>query len=281
MSAAIVVVLVSIGLVLLLISLLPIRSILKMGNTGNIRSGWMALTGAVFVFIAGYAAFGFMHIATEAKTADVVVAFVLFLGACFVLSIALLSRQTAADVLRIATLERDVFTDALTGLFNRRYLSVRLQDETARACRYGLDLSVLIIDIDHFKRINDTYGHQAGDEVLRGVCILVSQSCRPSDTVIRYGGEEILVVGPNTDIEAACYLAERIRATIEALETRIGDQTLIRVTASIGVSSKLNSEDSSGPFIERADSALYQAKQQGRNRVCRSTVKICRERENA
>ncbi len=176
------------GLLILLVSLIPIFRILERVKSGSVRSGWLVLTALVFLFVAGYAIFAWLNFETEANAADVVVAVVLFLGACFVLGIAQLSRQTAVDILRIATLERDVFTDDLTGLFNRRYLSARLGEEVAKARRYSSDLSASMVDLDHFKAVNDTYGHQTGDEVLRSVSVVVSQTIRSSDIAVRYGG---------------------------------------------------------------------------------------------
>ena len=256
------------GLIILLVSLIPIFRILELVTSGHIRSGWLVLTALVFLFVAGYAIFAELNFKTEAKAADVVVAIVLFLGACFVLGIAQLSRHTAADILRIATLERDVFTDELTGLFNRRYLSARLGEEIARARRYSSDLSAIMIDLDHFKAVNDTYGHQTGDEVLRSVSVVVSQTIRPSDIAVRYGGEEILVVVTNTDIRGALYLAERLRSNISGLQVRVGASESVRISVSLGVSSLSREDDQTVSLVNRADEALYRAKRQGRNQVC-------------
>jgi diguanylate cyclase (GGDEF)-like protein len=256
------------GLLILLVSLIPIFRILERVKSGSIRSGWLVLTALVFLFVAGYAIFAWLNFETEANAADVVVAVVLFLGACFVLGIAQLSRQTAADILRIATLERDVFTDDLTGLFNRRYLSARLGEEVAKARRYSSDLSAIMVDLDHFKAVNDTYGHQTGDEVLRSVSVVVSQTIRSSDIAVRYGGEEILIVVTNTDIHGAAYLAERLRSNIAALQVRVGASEFVRISVSIGVSSLSRKDDQTDSLVKRADEALYRAKREGRDRVC-------------
>lgn len=258
---------VTLGLLLLLLSLLPIFQILTLIRTGAIRSGWLTLAALVFLFIPGYVVFAWLHARSEIRTVDVVVGWLLFFGACFVLGVSSLSRQTATDILRIATLERNVFTDELTGLFNRRYLSTRLEQEIAKARRFGIELSIIMLDIDHFKSVNDTYGHQIGDEVLRSVCVLVSQVVRASDIAVRYGGEEVLIVLTSTNTEGALNLAERLRSNIDALRIHIGSMETIRVSASIGVASLTNGDDADS-VVKRADEALYSAKRQGRNRVC-------------
>jgi diguanylate cyclase (GGDEF)-like protein len=146
--------------------------------------------------------------------------------------------------------------DELTGAYNRRFLMEALAREQARAARLGGSFSVCILDVDHFKRVNDTLGHAAGDGVLRTVAAVVAGGLRAMDMFGRFGGEEFLVVLPDTDRAGALLVAERIRAAIEA-ETR--------VTVTIGVAQY--AKDDISPVLARADQALYQGKAAGRNKV--------------
>lgn len=172
---------------------------------------------------------------------------------------------------RVALLEHQNITDALTGLYNRRYLDQRISAEYARAHRYQHPLSVLMLDIDHFKRLNDTHGHQAGDLALQFISGLILDSVREADIAARYGGEEFIVIAPDTGIPEAGNLAERIRSRIQSHELRLaksgqGHQTL-HVTISIGVAELTTGMASGEQLIQCADEALYQAKQSGRNRT--------------
>lgn len=158
--------------------------------------------------------------------------------------------------------------DDLSGIYNRRHFDKRLTSELRRARREITPISLIIFDIDHFKKVNDTYGHIIGDEVIRSVAFHSSHALnRPSDEIFRYGGEEFTILLPSTDLEGATVLAEKIRTTIEALEITSHDQTL-SCTISLGVATHL-SELAISPeeFIAQADSALYKAKQNGRNLV--------------
>ena len=175
--------------------------------------------------------------------------------------------STRADKARFEVL---ALTDPLTQTHNRRALMERLTSELERARRYALHLSVLMVDLDHFKAINDSYGHVVGDEVLRGVSRVLQREARAVDVVARFGGEEFLVVLPETGEEGAVALAERIRARVEETPPVTGGEYgWLRVTVSIGVatvpSPRVNSPEE---LIAVADEALYRAKAQGRNRVC-------------
>ncbi len=157
-------------------------------------------------------------------------------------------------------------TDSLTGLWNRGYLEEMLEIEFKRARRYKHDVSIAIVDLDHFKQINDTYGHMAGDEVLRQVSEDIRSCIRETDFVGRYGGEEIVVILPETDIETAKTIAEKIRNTIESHPVRFEDVT-IEVTSSIGLSNLRPEHEDYHEVFAEADEALYRAKEEGRNRV--------------
>ena len=166
-----------------------------------------------------------------------------------------------------AEVERLATTDALTDLPNRRSFFAHASQEIARARRSGYPISVIMLDVDHFKRVNDTHGHHAGDQALRAVAATCRNWLRPSDIAGRYGGEEIVVVLPDTNGAGAVKVAERIRREIAAIELVIGTGT-VRVTASLGVASgDYDANLDLAVLLNQADTALYNAKQCGRNQV--------------
>ncbi len=170
-----------------------------------------------------------------------------------------------AEVLKYATM------DALTGLNNRRQMEVRLNQETANAKRNNMALCLMMLDVDYFKKVNDTYGHTAGDCVLKKVSEIIKNEIREYDIACRYGGEEFLVILPQTNTKEAILVAQRLRKVIEnsqidVRQAGVKKNPLLNVTVSIGVCSfnpVMNSDD----LIQKADKALYQAKTTGRNRV--------------
>lgn len=157
--------------------------------------------------------------------------------------------------------------DSLTGIYNRRHGAAALQSEIHRSQRFGQALTVAMLDIDHFKAINDTYGHACGDLVLNSFVATVSKTLRLSDTVCRWGGEEFLVILPGASTADALNWAERAREAVAALSTvGVGDQA-IKITASFGVASLSKNDGTLEDMLKRADDALYRAKGGGRNRV--------------
>jgi two-component system cell cycle response regulator len=156
--------------------------------------------------------------------------------------------------------------DGLTGLYNHRTFYALLEEELTRARRYLHPVSLLMLDIDRFKVVNDTHGHQAGDAILRGLSKRLAEAVRSVDRVCRYGGEEIAVILPDSD--APLHMAERLRALVEAAPFEIAGSKTVGITVSIGLASFPARADSGKALVEAADNALYAAKQSGRNRVC-------------
>jgi diguanylate cyclase (GGDEF)-like protein len=182
-----------------------------------------------------------------------------------------LADQAAVAIAR-ARLYEAAITDGLTGLHVRRFTLHRLRQEVKRALRYGPGLSVIMADIDHFKEVNDTHGHLAGDRVLEAVAEELRAGLRQDvDIAGRYGGEEFLIVVPQTDLGGARDCAERLRSAVESRAVDIGTGSSLRVTMSFGVA-QLAPEESDQDLIGRADSALYEAKEIGRNRVVTSQL---------
>jgi two-component system cell cycle response regulator len=155
--------------------------------------------------------------------------------------------------------------DELTGLYNRRYFMEALEREVSRAKRYETDLALCMIDLDHFKRINDTYGHPAGDKVLLEIGKILKECIRQSDLPCRYGGEEFALILPSTQTEEAYIVCERVRDMVSQHQFRYNLYPL-RITTSIGIAS-FNLSNPEAPLVYRADEALYQAKEGGRNTV--------------
>lgn len=164
--------------------------------------------------------------------------------------------------------EKLSITDSLTGLFNHRYFYERLSEEISRAGRFGNSLSLIMLDIDNFKNFNDTYGHQAGDTVLNTVSRIIQDNVRAIDVASRYGGEEIAIILPGTDIEGAIIIAERIRVSIREYELKMNQDNTVHITVSIGlvcypVDATIKSE-----LVRKADQALYWVKHHGKDGVC-------------
>jgi diguanylate cyclase (GGDEF)-like protein len=175
------------------------------------------------------------------------------------------------EALYQARLAEGALQDALTGLYNRRHLDERLGSELAAAQRHGRPLSLLMVDIDHFKDVNDAHGHLAGDETLKMVAFVLRGAVRKEDVLARYGGEEFVVIARETGLDGARALAERIRRAVEKSRcswqgTELGVTVSIGVTVSVGLTEYVPGR-SEREFVEAADRALYAAKQQGRNRV--------------
>jgi diguanylate cyclase (GGDEF)-like protein len=196
------------------------------------------------------------------------------------------SGQISADQQRLATavaehialalanlklreaLEYQSIRDGLTGLYNRRYLEESLEREINRAQRQKFGLGIIMIDIDHFKNYNDTFGHNGGDIVLQQLGNILQKNVRGSDIACRYGGEEFTLILPEISLEFVKERAEQIRVEVQQLKPKHRDQDLGQITLSLGIAMFPNQGLTGESIMRAADTALYQAKEEGRNRVC-------------
>ncbi|MDX8459569.1 GGDEF domain-containing protein [Mesorhizobium humile] len=177
-----------------------------------------------------------------------------------------LRAMTVSLSARSQTLEQAALTDGLTGMQNRRYFDDALREYLQEFRRIDRPVGLMILDLDHFKQVNDTHGHDVGDEVLRAVATCLRGMTRYHDVVARLGGEEFAVVTPNMDVELLARFAERIRKAIANMSIMSGNVRL-KVTTSVGLA-VWDHKESAEDFYRRADRQLYEAKKQGRNRVC-------------
>jgi diguanylate cyclase (GGDEF)-like protein len=164
-------------------------------------------------------------------------------------------------------LEEAALLDPLTGIPNRRYAMDRIQQEWAAADRASRPLACMLIDVDHFKNVNDNYGHDVGDLVLKRVADVLKHTARTHDVVCRIGGEEFLMICPDSDAQAAAQCAERLRQAVGATRMQVGN-VLLQVTISLGVAAMSTGMRGPETMIKAADQAVYAAKQAGRNRSC-------------
>lgn len=168
-------------------------------------------------------------------------------------------------------LEKLSISDGLTGLFNHRHIQIVLHEEFERAKRTGEPVTIIMFDLDHFKQVNDTYGHQVGDRVLRESAGILRGSAREIDKLGRYGGEEFIAILPGTDMGEGCIFAERVRRRLESHAFPLGDHPPIHMTISAGITTfPAHAASEPADLVRRADEALYSAKTAGRNRVFRS-----------
>ena len=165
------------------------------------------------------------------------------------------------------TCEEQASTDHLTGLANRRRFERQLEREVARTARHGRPFSLITIDIDHFKQVNDTYGHEAGDEAIKTLARVLQQGTRGIDLAARIGGEEFAVILTETNLSGAVEVAERLRVTLKSVEIHAVGQ----IAASFGVAECPSQAETARELVARADAALYEAKREGRDRVARAS----------
>jgi diguanylate cyclase (GGDEF)-like protein len=260
-----------VGACLLCISFFPIEHLTAQLPPGRLRKKWNEVRALSLFYIAGYAIFLYLQWMNLDKGLDLIVPAVFFLGSVLILFIGMLALETANEVKRTITLEYESITDHLIGISNRRHLDKKIAEEMARAHRYSLTLSLLLLDIDHFKALNDTHGHHVGDIVLKRLGQLLVKKVRDTDFVARYGGEEIAILCPQTVARMAFDLAERLRREIETSIMSAAEESenrqVITITVSIGVAGYDGQFNDSLILVKRADEALYKAKNDGRNRV--------------
>ena len=264
------------GCLILVASLRPVWQLMVPLPGAHIRFQWKVLLGLICLFICGYLIYTVLFWQSYSSLADLIVPVIFLSGAIFVFLVCTLSLQTARDLERIYVLERENMTDPLMGIYNRRYFDRRLYEEFCRSVRYRQQLSLIMLDIDHFKVVNDRWGHQVGDLVLKRLAELLRGTVRDLDVVCRYGGEELAIILPHTSAESTLVLAERLRKKIEntviLTEDASPDNQSIQVTASLGVSELMAQMETVDMLVSQADKALYSAKMKGRN-----CVVVCRD----
>jgi diguanylate cyclase (GGDEF)-like protein len=261
------------ALAVLAAALWPMGRLMAQLPSGALRTQWRVLAGLVLFFMAGYFAYLAAFWQRAESLRDLLVP-VLFLGcACFVWIGTRSSLATVLNLRHLSSLDRAQVTDALTGLHSRHYLDALMRQEMQRVKRHGLAVSVLLLDIDRFADVNHNYGHAVGDEVLTEIGRILGASLRGSDLLVRYGGEEMVVLATHTPPAAALVVAERLRRDIE-----IGARKALRaaqgarhaITVSIGVAGREAGAQGAGDLFAMAEQALQTAKKQGRNRVALS-----------
>jgi two-component system cell cycle response regulator len=247
-------------------ALVPMRDVAALVGTPALRRAWQSLILVVLCCIVLLLTAAAWKLDKPTSGGDLAESGIHVLGPCFVFAVAWLSRRTAYDTLRMAALAEAASVDCLTGLANRRRFNERLNQEVKRSRQSGLPLCLITIDIDHFKRINDSYGHAAGDMVLKDVAVGLAATTREADTTCRVGGEEFVIIVPGLERPFVAAQAERLRRTIKELVIPVPDVGNVSVSISIGLAT-LSPDDSPSSLARRADAALYTAKRDGRDRV--------------
>jgi diguanylate cyclase (GGDEF)-like protein len=259
------------GALVLVAALVPAGEMLTQFPDGAFRHRWRLVQAALLFFVVGYSIYSVAFWERHQRWEDLILPLVLLLAAIFVAATVRLSWQTTAEIRRVANIEGETITDTLVGVYNRRYLEHRLTEEIARARRHSLTLSILLFDIDHFRRLNATWGRDVGDQVLGYIGRLLVSAVRESDVVARYGGEELMVIAPSTTSEQAVLLADRVRTQIAnenlAFAGAAGGRPGLRVAVSVGVVESRPDEAGWSSLVGRAEEALSRAKTAGRNRV--------------
>ena len=252
-----------------------VKHIISQLPEGDLKKRWNILSNFILFFIVSYFVFAsnLWIVRDEINSIPMVASVILLLGGIFSYLMSQLALQTTRNVKDMAILQHESITDALTSLRNRRYFDQRICEEVALSKRYKLPLTFMLLDVDHFKKINDTYGHTVGDEVLANLSKVVLDVVRDSDIVARYGGEEIAIITPNTNKQEATLLAERLRGIVEktTVSTISTTQEVVQVTISIGICSLSAVITDKEALLEETDQALYLAKKYGRNRVVASS----------
>jgi diguanylate cyclase (GGDEF)-like protein len=258
-----------VGLVLHLGSLREMTKNISDLKRGPLRLRWNVLRAIVLLLAISYMGYIAQLLAEGVEQAgikeDLLVGTAAVLVSLFVYGVADLSFQTVKDFRDISRFKELAHQDQLTGVFNRRYFDLTLEEAVKIALCKKEPLSLMAVDIDHFKSVNDEYGHLSGDTVLRSVCGAIMRQCRHTDIVARYGGDELMII-VSGDAATAVTLAERVKTMVENLEIELATHATLRVTVSIGLAT-ITFGDSPDTLFTRADAALYEAKRLGRNRI--------------
>jgi diguanylate cyclase (GGDEF)-like protein len=263
--------LLGLGIFLLAAAIFPIRNIILRLPKSGLRRKWFLLLSLNLLFLLAYVGYSIVFWKHTEVIADLLVPAVFFFGAVFVWLISSLSLQTAIDVRRIYRLEEESITDSLTGVYNRRYLERRLGEEYSHAREFNAPLSILLIDVDEFKEINDNAGHTAGDQVIVKLAMLMKNMIRGGDVLVRFGGDEFLVIALNTPAQDAASLAEKLLTRVASQPFLVNGERQnnkeIHTTISVGVAELTNEVEGIDQLVSNADAALYCAKREGRNRT--------------
>jgi diguanylate cyclase (GGDEF)-like protein len=259
------------GMLMLLGAVRPVGLLLSDLPSGQTKLLWRVLLALIYLFVGGYLGYLILFWGQAGATVDLIVPAVFFLGALFVLLVCSLSCRTSQALKRMYILEYESTVDSLTGIYNRRQFDRRLREEFSVARRHGQPMSLIMIDADHFKAVNDQLGHQGGDLVLRRLAEILSANVREGDVVCRYGGEEFAVILPQTDASCALTLAERLRHQVGRTElipeNMSPSKSAIHLTISLGVATLAKTMPTAEALVNDADQALYEAKSNGRDRV--------------
>lgn len=273
------IVLIGLGLLIILGAMRRTQNLIRiLPDSGQ----WPSLRNLMMFFAVGYAVYLYFLISGSPFNKDLVASEVFFLSSLFMLMAVRFAYTTIHDILRLDEFEELANTDELTGMFNRRAIMHLLKDEYQKARRFGFPLSVAMVDLDHFKRINDTYGHLSGDLVLKEVAKVLKKGLRRIDVLGRYGGEEFLCILPSTAADGAVIMGERVRRQVKMLrfevagpeqlkpitEEEVPSGETITVTVSVGVASMDSSMTDPEHVVSAADTALYAAKEGGRDQTC-------------
>jgi diguanylate cyclase (GGDEF)-like protein len=259
------------GILILGLSLLRIRLIIQELPEGRLHRKWIVLQGFTWGFILGYALYTISWWYQFELIKDLIVPVIFLSGSLFVYLVSRVSLETVKDVRFFTESEMENINDPLTGVFNRRYLNYRFKEELGRCIRYGLPISVLIADIDHFSGINDVHGRVAGDQTLQFLARVLQKQARVSDVVCRFGDDQFAILTTHSDLRAASALAVRLRKAVDEAVLDVLDSKKLpirlRLTLSIG-GAELDPKNPDIPhMLKNAGDAVQKAKRFGGNRI--------------
>lgn len=267
-----------VGLIAIVASIRPTLTMIQKLPEGSTLTLWKILFALIVFFAISYTVMLFMLPGVQDQILKSVVIYMLLGGGFFVWIITRVSVDSIGVLEKIIVLERQSTRDGLMGIYNRRYLDIRLNEEFSRARRYKTDLSFMMLDVDHFKTVNDQFGHDIGDKVLMELADILKREVRESDIIARYGGEEIAIICPLTNKQSTRLLAERLCTVINdevsisldsltEFQNIKSDSNAHNITVSIGVSCINDDQNDAFDLVKQADKALYRAKDNGRNMV--------------